>query len=187
MPRDPSASFPPCQWAIGAGNRRPGPTFCHGFDLCPSQRMQQPGAEGRQQADLADPGLRAGTEGWGAGRGFTRCPAAAKRLLPAEEPLNSGGLPPSETLVIWRLLLLPSHPGGLGLGAGSGWRGQTDAGEAAAAAGAVGSARTSVPPGRRKGNTKTDVKLYHWAEIWLSFPARDAAFPLLPAPGVQPG
>lgn len=57
----------------------------------------------------------------------------------------------------------------------------------AVATGAVGSARTEVLPGRRKGNTKIDVKHYHQAEIWLGFPARDAAFPLLPALGGRPG
>lgn len=56
-----------------------------------------------------------------------------------------------------------------------------------AATGAVGSAHPKVLPGQRKGKTKINVNHYHWAEIWLHFPARDAACPLLPVPGGQPG
>lgn len=52
---------------------------------------------------------------------------------------------------------------------------------------AVCSAHIKVLLGHRKANTKINIQHYQWAEIWLSSPARDTAFPLSPTLGVQPG
>lgn len=102
---------------------------------------------------------------------------------------NGASIPPKYPL-FGGSSCLEVPPGRSGPQSWLGCRAHTDAGcptTEAPAAGAVGSAHPTVLPGRRKGNTEINVQHYHWAEIWLGFPARDAAFPLLPALGAQPG
>lgn len=102
---------------------------------------------------------------------------------------NGASIPPKYPL-FGGSSCLEVPPGRSGSQSWLGCRAHTDAGcptTEAPAAGAVGSTHPTVLPGRRKGNTEINVQHYHWAEIWLGFPARDAAFPLLPALGAQPG
>lgn len=116
-PGTPLPASPCANGLSGWGIAAPAPLFAMGLVCALHRGSSSRGLRGGNRRTRriwgSEPARRAGVRD-AASHGACLPQSARRGLLPAKEPLNSGGLPPSKTLVIWRLLRLPSHPGGPG-------------------------------------------------------------------------